>query len=280
MMFAQSDFSYEMQDTILSMGTQLQRIWSSNTCTAVVDDKSVSRLLQGVDEILEDWERDAASMTTVIMDMEKAMISPVFFQRLALKRKQRELALNAAPAGGKLRNARDKVRSSAQGFLGRFKGRKSTTDNGQAQPTAQGGGRRRIAPGALRSRATQNDDEEPDDEAEDTAGRSRGPVKPSFAQKARPSASGDAVFQPTQARSLRFVIHIKTWGTCLSLMHCMQEAWTCELCLVPTGHLVTDSAHCHLLCISWGCCDASLFCRVRLTGRPARGCDRIIFYID
>lgn len=147
-------------------------------------------------------------MTSVIMDMEKSMVSPVFFQRLALKRKQREAALNVAPTGGKLRNAKDQVRRSAQGLLGRFKGRKSTTDNGQSQPPSQGG-RRRVAPAP---RGPPNDDEEPDDEGEETARSSRGPAKPSFAQKNRLPASGDAPFQPGPARNLRFVSHIKTWG--------------------------------------------------------------------
>lgn len=147
-------------------------------------------------------------MTSVIMDMEKAMVSPVFFQRLAMKRKQREAALNVGRTGGKLRNAKDQVRRSAQGLLGRFKGRKSTNDNGQSQPPSQGG-RRRVAPAP---HGPPHDDEEPDDEAEETARSSRGPAKPSFAQKNRPSASGDAPFQPGPARNLRFVSHIKTWG--------------------------------------------------------------------
>lgn len=182
--------------------------------------------MQGVDEVLEDWEKDAASMSTVIMDMEKAMVSPVFFQRLALKRKQREVALNAAPTG-KFRGAAARVRSSGAGLLARLKGRKSATENGdESVPPSQGGGRR-LAPGGLRRRGTQQQEEEDEhgNNADEGGSSARGPSRPSFAHNARSSAPGSAgaVFQPGPARNLRFVSHIKSWGAVSVLSYLRQE---------------------------------------------------------
>eukprot|EP00892_Ulva_mutabilis_P006763 jgi/Ulvmu1/4459/UM002_0184.1 len=185
-------------------------------------------IVQGVDEVLEDWEKDAASMTCVIMDMEKAMVSPVFFQRLALKRKQRDLAMNAAPTG-KFRGAADRVMSSGAGLLARLKGKKGATKNGESEPPAQGGGRR-LAPGMLRRRGTHQEDggdeEEQGDDAEEGESSARGTSRPSFAQNARSSAPGGsgAAFQPGPARNLRFVSHIKSWDSVSAVV--LREAAT------------------------------------------------------
>ena len=173
-----------------------------------------------MDEVLEDWEKDAASMTSVIMDMEKAMVSPVFFQRLALKRKQRELALNSASTGNKVRGAMNRVRSSGKGLLTRLKGRKGAAENGESEPAPPSGGRR-LAPGALRRRGTQqHEDEQAENDTDEGDGAARGPTRPSFAQSTRTSAPGGGAFQPGPARSLRFVSHIKSWGA-LSGLACL-----------------------------------------------------------
>ena len=145
-----------------------------------------------MEEVFNEWEKEAAALAEEIMAMEKTIVSPVFFQRLALKRRQRELSGfdTYQPTG--VRGVAQSVRASGAGLLARLRGKKS--DGG-----GSASGRR--PPGSN----TGTDD--------DT--QSRSSAGPSFAGRRRPpnAPSRDMNFTPGPARNLRFVRHIKSWGT-------------------------------------------------------------------
>lgn len=149
-------------------------------------------LLQGIEEVFNEWEKEAAALAEEIMAMEKTIVSPVFFQRLALKRRQRELfGMNTEQRTG-MRGTADRVRASGAGLLARLRGKKAEGGSGRRAPNSSAGG---------------------DDDTDQPRPRSSGP---SFANRRRaPNAStssSGANFTPGPARNLRFVKHIKNWG--------------------------------------------------------------------
>lgn len=156
-----------------------------------------------MEEVFNEWEMEAAALAEEIMAMEKTIVSPVFFQRLALKRRQRELlgGFNEEQLTG-VRGAAERVRASGAGLLARLRGQKADGGSGRKAPNSSAGG--------------EDDSDQP---------RSSGP---SFANRRRtaPSASSIANFTPGPARNLRFVKHIKAWGELSSCLHACSAAAT------------------------------------------------------
>jgi hypothetical protein len=136
--------------------------------------------MQGMEEVFNEWEKEAAALAEEIMAMEKTIVSPVFFQRLALKRRQRELHGYGTEQLTGVRGAAERVRASGVGLLARLRGKKADNDSASGR-------------------------------TDEVQARANGP---SFSNRRRaPNAPAAIVtFTPGPARNLRFVKHIKAWG--------------------------------------------------------------------
>lgn len=143
-----------------------------------------------MEEVFNEWEKEAAALAEEIMAMEKTIVSPVFFQRLALKRRQRELGGFDTEQQKGIKGMANQVRASGAGLLARLRGKKSEgggSASGRRAPSSSVGG---------------DDDAQSRSSAPSFAGRRRAPNAP----------TRDVNFTPAPARNLRFVRHIKSWG--------------------------------------------------------------------
>jgi hypothetical protein len=137
-------------------------------------------------------------MVDIVTEMEKSMVSPVFFQRLAIKRKQYEDRSLESNVRGSFRGAAARVRASGAGILSRL-------GMGRRQKSADGdlAGRRRTT---TSGRGSVSDVEEREPR--------RSGMGASFAQGQRsaPGSVGHGAFRPGPARNLRFVRQVGNWG--------------------------------------------------------------------
>lgn len=161
--------------------------WTAQTYALLCN----TRVMQGMEEVFNEWEKEAAALAEEIMAMEKTIVSPVFFQRLALKRRQRELFGHKSEQLTGVRGAAERVRASGAGLLARLRGKKTDegSTSGRKAPNSKGGG---------------------DDDAAQP--RSSGPSFAIRRKAPNASSSGGTNFTPGPARNLRFVKHIKAWG--------------------------------------------------------------------
>lgn len=163
-------------------------------------------VVQGIEEVLLEWEEEAAEMAKVVMEMEKMHVSSVFFQRVALKRKQRS-AYVEPEVGGRLTSAARSLRSSGQGFISKVF-RRGSKSGEESEPAAPAG--RRPPP---RRRGQPAAEEAPAAKPK-AAPKAKAPSGPSFAKPGGAPAGGRAprVFTPPAAKNVAFVQHIPKWG--------------------------------------------------------------------
>jgi hypothetical protein len=160
-------------------------------------------------------------MATMLMEMEKVHVSSVFFQRLALKRKERGV-VELEPSGGRFLSAARSMRASGAGFMSKVGGVFRKGKKGEPEPDSglgsMGAGRPRPRPPSRR-RSTADDDGGAVERAprRERASSDRAPKGASFAQKSQGSSSSApynsaGIFQPKQATNVSFVQHIPSWG--------------------------------------------------------------------
>ena len=189
--------------------------------------------MQGIEEVLNRWEAEAAEMATMLMEMEKAHVSSVFFQRLAIKRKQRG-AVEIEPSRGKFASAARSMRASGAGFMSKVGGVFSRKKKGAEEPQAADGGLGSVSSGRQRPRPPPQRRSTADDETGGGGGarerRERpssnrgGPEGASFARQSRDSVDASqrsgtfrsGIYQPKQAANVAFVQHIPKWGVHLA----------------------------------------------------------------
>jgi hypothetical protein len=182
-------------------------------------------VLQGIEEVLDEWEREASEMVEMLMEMEKLTVSAVFFQRLAVKRKQRGLVVAPEPSG-RFARATKSMRESGVGIMSKLFSRK---EQKSAPGDAEVAGRRR----RLKPPRRGGIDEDPDEkeEAEEPVSSRPSNAEASFSRKSAPQAStrgstsGGEAYVPHAAKSIAFVQHLGKWGALWpDAVHCMWRA--------------------------------------------------------
>jgi hypothetical protein len=178
-------------------------------CTALAAKACV---LQGINEVLDEWEQEASEMAEMLMEMEKFTVSAIFFQRLAVKRRQRGLMV-APEASSRFSRATRNMRASGAGLMSKIFSRKG----GKSAPgDAEVAGRRRRPMPPRRSGAQDSPDGKDEDEVEETSSRRRTNSEASFARKTTPQAStrssSAGAYVPHAAKSIAFVQHLGKWG--------------------------------------------------------------------
>ena len=178
--------------------------------------------LQGINEVLDEWEAEANEMAGMLMEMEQLTVSAVFFQRLALKRRQRGLTAPTGEATTRFGRAAASLRSSGKGFMQKVGGVFRRSKGGGADEEDAPPARRRPAPPRRRGPAAIAEEDEDGDDASERASSSRGGGKPraseaSFAKKKaaaprRAGGAGGGAYSPHAAKSVAFVQHLPKWG--------------------------------------------------------------------